>query len=574
MANYRKSFNLKNGVQVDNSNFIVNPNGLVGIGTSIPTEYLDVRGNLKVSGLTTTSTLYAGIGTIGIATIGSLRVNQGVVISGVVTATSFSGSATGLTGIYAIARDGWFINTTNSSISTSYKVGIGTTNPQFALQIGDPISGNGAYVNSSTGDIVSTGIIGADSFSGNFNASNLIGTIDNARLPSSISATTFTGNLVGTASTANSITNTANIQVASINSGFSTTGISTVYTTLHVPGNIGVGTLSPNAQVHVRKSGISSIQLTSDGTNSSIITFGRSLTLTSNNGQLRFGNTNGSYPDSTEQSLDLINYDTGNLNFYLNPGGSGIGSFNWFKSGISKIMTLNSSGNLGINSSSPSSRLSVVGNASISGVATVGVLSATTSATISGNLNVTSTATINAIKDKDGQLGSSNQVLTSTGSQIDWQSLSSLYISGRILQVLRFTTSTIVSHTTSWGSTGLSTSITPSSVNSRIVVLVNQPVTSFSDQSGSIRIVRDVGLGAEILYNPGTYNFGSSTTSNATTHAQIASLQYIDLPGLTTPITYYTEGIASTNTNFRSNCGQLGNAAQTATSQIYLIELS
>lgn len=564
MANYRKSFNLRNGVQVDDDNFIVNPNGLVGIGTSIPTEFLDVRGNVKVVGHTTSNTLYAGI-----ATIDNLKVNQGgVVVSGVVTATSFSGSAAGLTGIYAIAADGWIINSGNSSISTSFKVGIGTTNPQFAFQIGNPFGGNGVYIDSVTSNIVSTGNVSANTFVGNLDASYLTGTINNIRLSSNISvgivtaSSGFYGNLIGTASTANSITSSANIQVNSINSGFSTSGISTVHTTLHVPGNIGVGTLIPNAQLHVRKSGISSIQLTSDGSNSSIITFGRSVNLSTNNAQLRFGNTSGTYPSSTQQSLDIINYDTGNLNFYLNPGGSGTGSYNWFKPSLGLIMTLTSTGNLGINSSSPSDKLSVVGDASISGVATVGILSVTTN------------ATINAIKDKDGQLGSPNQVLTSTGSQVDWQSLSSLYISGRIIQILRFATSSIVSHTTSWGPTGLSTSITPSSVNSRIAVLINQPVASFSDQSGGIRIVRDVGVGTEILYNPGTYCFGSSTTSNATTHAQIASLQYIDFPGITTPITYYTEGISSTNNTFKTNCGQVGNAQQSATSQIYIIEFS
>ena len=36
MANYTKSFNFRNGVQVDDSNFIVNSVGLVGIGTTIP----------------------------------------------------------------------------------------------------------------------------------------------------------------------------------------------------------------------------------------------------------------------------------------------------------------------------------------------------------------------------------------------------------------------------------------------------------------------------------------------------------------------------------------------------------
>ena len=40
MANYNKSFNFRNGVQVDNNNFVVNANGLVGIGTSIPSTFL------------------------------------------------------------------------------------------------------------------------------------------------------------------------------------------------------------------------------------------------------------------------------------------------------------------------------------------------------------------------------------------------------------------------------------------------------------------------------------------------------------------------------------------------------
>ena len=46
MADYRKSFNFRNGVQVDNDNFLVNSTGLVGIGTTVPTEALDVRGNV------------------------------------------------------------------------------------------------------------------------------------------------------------------------------------------------------------------------------------------------------------------------------------------------------------------------------------------------------------------------------------------------------------------------------------------------------------------------------------------------------------------------------------------------
>ena len=57
MASIRKSFSFRNGVQVDEDNFIVNALGLVGIGTSIPSESLDVRGTAKVVGLTTTNDL-------------------------------------------------------------------------------------------------------------------------------------------------------------------------------------------------------------------------------------------------------------------------------------------------------------------------------------------------------------------------------------------------------------------------------------------------------------------------------------------------------------------------------------
>ena len=50
MANIRKSFNLRSGVQVDEDNLLVNSVGNVGLGTTVPTETLDVRGNIKSVG--------------------------------------------------------------------------------------------------------------------------------------------------------------------------------------------------------------------------------------------------------------------------------------------------------------------------------------------------------------------------------------------------------------------------------------------------------------------------------------------------------------------------------------------
>ena len=38
MANIKKNFNFRNGVQVDDDNLLVTSTGLVGIGTTIPNE--------------------------------------------------------------------------------------------------------------------------------------------------------------------------------------------------------------------------------------------------------------------------------------------------------------------------------------------------------------------------------------------------------------------------------------------------------------------------------------------------------------------------------------------------------
>ena len=397
MANYNKSFNFRNGVQVDDDNFIVNANGLVGIGTSLPTESLDLYGTAKITGLVTaTSISTPNLNVSGIATVTTLKVGIVTANSGIAT---YYGDGSKLSNL---PTSQWVDVNTGIGVTSIYAagaVGVATNYPIYYFQVGsNPDTQSGVGINS-TGSIKVSGIITASNFSGSgtgitsINADNISsGTLSNSRLPSNISVSgiitatngfsgNLTGNVVGIASTANSITTTANITVNSINSGFSTTGISTVHTTLNVPGKIGVGTLTPSADINIRRTGISSIQLTSNGSYESTITFGRNVNLSANNGQIRFGNTNLSYPSSTEQSLDIINYDTGNINFYLNPGGAGTGSFIWFKPSLSKSMVLTSSGNLGINSDSPNNTLSVVGTADISGNVRVGG-----GLTVTGNL--------------------------------------------------------------------------------------------------------------------------------------------------------------------------------------------
>jgi hypothetical protein len=484
MANIRKSFNFRNGVQVDDDNFIVNANGLVGIGTSVPTEFLDVHGTAKVTGLVTATNLaITGVSTF----YSDVKVGSAITFNpstGAVRATTFFGSAVGLTDIYAIAVDGWYVNAGN--ISTTSKVGIVTDFPNYSLQVGqDPLTGNGFSVDAITGNVKTTGIITATKFSGpgddisnlnasvitsgtldnarlpqNINVSGVLtaysftgfgtnlqglnatnitnGTLDNSRLPQNISITGiittstgvitsltntnlnntgiatlgvanasrllvsgvttsiggFVGNVTGTATTATSISGTPNITVGNItssnidNTGIitsssiisqsSSTGISTVSTRLYAE-SIGVGTNSPSGDIHIRRSSVSRLQVTSD-TAEAIIAVGRSTTLTGSNGALIFGNTSGIYPYSDSRTLDIVNYDTGSLNYYLHYGSAGVGTgnFNWLyaPNSTNPLMTLSYGGNLGIGITNPTSKLQVSGTVSASSLNVSGDLSA------------------------------------------------------------------------------------------------------------------------------------------------------------------------------------------------------
>ena len=282
MANYRKSFNFRNGVQVDDDNFLVNSNGLVGIGTSVPTEALDVRGNLKVVGLATIQDAYIAIGTAV-----DFRVGVTSIHSGIITATSSSGIITyygdgrylqGLPTSQWIDKD---VGLGYTSIYNVGNVGVATNDPRYTFQVGGNTNvsnfSGGVGINS-TGDINATGIMTAAKFYGwgigvtGLNAATAIsgGYLSNDRLPEDISVTgvitasSFVGNLagdvVGIATTARDLTSDANVTIAGVNAGFSTSGIATVHTKLHLDSaKIGVNTSSPASDIEVRNTGISSI---------------------------------------------------------------------------------------------------------------------------------------------------------------------------------------------------------------------------------------------------------------------------------------------------------------------------
>ena len=151
MANYIKSFNFRNGVQVDNKNFIVNAAGRVGVGTTVPDKILDVRGNTKIVGhITATDASVSGI-----VTVGSITINGS---TGTISASTFTGSAGnfGDQAVVAIATDGFIAGATG--LTTSSNLGIGTDSTAFELQVGsNPETSTGFGVTS--GNVTASGHI-------------------------------------------------------------------------------------------------------------------------------------------------------------------------------------------------------------------------------------------------------------------------------------------------------------------------------------------------------------------------------------------------------------------------------
>ena len=362
MANYNKSFNFKKGLQVDTDNFVINANGLVGIGTSIPGRLLDVYGTSRVNGLTTTTTLAV---TDDAQFYSNLKVGTAVTISnGIVTATAYYGDGTTLSGIVGYSTEGWIVNLAKTGLSTTLKVGIGrTSRDEYDLVIGTGISFSG-----DAGSIIASGIITATSgFIGTVRASDLTGTIDDARLPD-----TITSNLTGTASSAtvaSGLTNTPDINVGLLTAtnivGTSlSVGIITSTSSLHLTGtgsSIGIGTASPTTDLQIRRSGNSLLEVVSDN-DKARIGLGNSLGIGNSSAEIEFNDRN----------LTFYNYDFGNIDTIIHKGtGAGTtGNFRWFYGQDStELLTLTYDGNLGINKTDPEHKLHVGGISTFTGAA-------------------------------------------------------------------------------------------------------------------------------------------------------------------------------------------------------------
>ena len=200
--------------------------------------------------------------------------------------------------------------------------------------------------------MVVTGIVTAGVLKGEgsditaLNATNIkSGIVSNAYLQAGyefsgiLTASQFKGNVlgdvVGFATTARDLVDGLDLSFGSFTSDNAQIGILTVtgliVSTYNDP--IGVGTTAPQANIHVKKAGISSIQVSSD-TNESIITLSRGIDQQGTAGAIKFGNEDASFPYSESNDLDIINYTTGSVNNYLHAGstaGINTGGFFWLR---------------------------------------------------------------------------------------------------------------------------------------------------------------------------------------------------------------------------------------------------
>ena len=510
MANIRKTFNFRNGVQVDEDNFIVDSLGKVGIGTTVPTEFIDCRGNAKVVGILTSQSLETrNVNVAGVTTFsGTVHVGAAITIypaSGIISATSIRGDGRNLINIPTSQWTDLNSGLGHTSIYNEGFVGVSTNDPRFTFQVGGnndlTTFADGVGINSS-GNIVATGVITATNFKGDLQGNQVIGNlIGNVNATSGVStvgtvkfdsghvynalsvgstylnvtglstfsaASSFTSTInandditiainkkinVGTANTVRLWNNGAitrlegegnavmyintptSLLVGGTGSGnaalfkpatsvdlyysgtkrFETSTVGALTVGIHSAGQFdgnvnagiatitskldlgsissqGINTSTPQSNIHVYQSGISSVHLES-GSNESVITLGRGLNKQTTSGGVRYGNTSGAFPYSTVDSLDIINYATGNVNFYLEGGANSAtpGNFYWHKrANQTRLMTLTSSGRLGIGITDPINALHVVGTTTCTNDIFAGA-----NVSLKGNADVIGNLTVN-----------------------------------------------------------------------------------------------------------------------------------------------------------------------------------
>ena len=460
MANFNKAFNFRGGFQVDTDVLIVRGQN-VGIGSTIPTERLDVNGIIKANGLDISSSesvnlaeAQAGILTVTeYLNVGVETTNPGAfeypfgrpqvqITTGIIT------SANPALGVVTYYGDGaqllnlptsqWLdidVGLGFTSIYAQGYVGVDTTDPRYVFQVGGvPFAPKAGFnttqdgVGIEDGAIYATGIIttasdvgvggtvsavgriitlnefvGVGSNITILNADNIaIGSIGSMRYGDVINTKeVYADRFIGTATSAEDLVPEAQISIDTIRAN----SITAVSRFISTEGKIAIGhnDLASNVgDIDVRKDGgaDSTIYSLSD-TGSARIFAGSQRQFGTNNlfGGFRYGGNVPSSPLSGEDDLDIVNYGVGNINNILHDGSAGGGTTGAFRwiNGQIDFVTMELS---------PSGKLSLIGNlvSSEPTLDVVGLTTITGNTFVDGDLTVTGASTVQGDLRVDGEL--------------------------------------------------------------------------------------------------------------------------------------------------------------------------
>ena len=371
-----KAFNLANINEFDTASgdFNVTDDLTVG-GDAIITGDLNVTGSITGPGVGTENVSTNSLFVVGVSTFNNgvtTFTSGGVHVTGVVTATSFSGSGSNLTGITSIIQgnttakvvdtgsDGIFVVETEGSealrITSNGDVGIGTTNPNSEVLIGNDKR-------------LAVGVLTARNVFG----TNVEGS---SGIFQSLSAGTGgggTGFHIDGSAPNNSlqVDNQGNVGV---NTGFARQKLHVDEGSLIVTGagaSIGIGTINPSAKLHLQgnsDNGDEDVQLIIEDLDDTISSRIPSVMF------VGAGDTTGRIRANDSLGFQFHVGVGVTERLRIEPDGTTLLGMN---NGTSVPVRIDNDGRVGMGTTNPTEKLHVVGDARVTGILTVGTASVT-----------------------------------------------------------------------------------------------------------------------------------------------------------------------------------------------------